>query len=575
MTGGTAQEVFLELTAGGSAKLLLAPPAESASFYVFSMGHSGIPQFWHLLARLMEAAGRPLCALHGQPPSGVYWHQVARPAMRDLLCRDGYGFGIFYSPEPVFACVPEDRPKFLFLRDPRDMLQSLYWGLRRQADAASKPILFTEFLQSEITDNVIGLYRSYADYWHRRKAVSLFRYDRALKSWSSIAADIVARLQLPIDASAVAEIAAQTDPVGDRLATDVVVPGAHPGSEPGPTEDAIKQLDSRLADVLAALGYPAMIEAPVGKSDGHPTQVDQTAEPPDSARDPPRTGDLSAIYEPDPVMFTRLKPNSRAEMHVLGRRVVMDVDATGCRRVIGQTPQGEKTLAVYGCSFTFGSSVNDDETFCSLLQGTFPLWRIENFGIPDFSQTHNLLQLERNARWSRPEFVTFCWIADHLRRNVGDVTWIQELTGHMFCPAPGRSAPRAALAADGSLAFRSVRLPREDLAGFDLADFSHNQHYAALVCCHLLERANAVVTGYGGHFFVSTLWGTMPATLSAWLGERAIPVVDASLEGKQYACGPDDGHPNTLAHRIYAERIGGYLQHFAAHAPIAEQSVDA
>jgi hypothetical protein len=575
VTGATAQEVFLELTAGGSGKLLLAPPAASASFYVFSMEHSGIPQFWQLLARLMEAVGRPLCTLHGRLPSGVYWHQVARPAMRDLLCRDGYGFGIFYSPEPVFACVPEDRPKLLFLRDPRNMLQSLYWGLRRQADAESKPILFTEFLQSEITDKVIRRYRSYADYWHRHKAVSLFRFDDAVKSWSTIAADIVARLRLPIDASTVAEIAAQTDRVGDRRAGDVVVPGARPGSEPGPTEEAIKQLDARLAEVLAALGYPAMIKPPAGESDGHPRQDDQTVEPPDGARNLARTADLSAIFEPDPVMFSRLRGDSRAEMHVLGRRVVMDVDAAGCRRVIGQPPQGEKTLAVYGCSFTFGIAVNDDETFCSLLQGTLPLWRIENYGVPDFSQTHNLLQLERNARWSRPEFVTFCWIADHLRRNVGDATWIQELTGHTFCPAQERSAPRAALAADGSLAFRSVRVPRKDLAGFDLADFAHNQHYAALVCCRLLERANAVVTGYGGHFFVSTLWGTMPATLSAWLGERAIPVVDASLEGKQYICSSDDWHPNTLAHRIYAERIGGYLQHFAVRAPTAEQSVDA
>ena len=76
----------------------------------------------------------------------------------------------------------------------------------------------------------------------------------------------------------------------------------------------------------------------------------------------------------------------------------------------------------------------------------------------------------------------------------------------------------------------------------------------------LLERANAVVTGYGGHFFVTTLSSKLSATLSTWLAERVIPVVNASLNGKQYTCWPDDWHPNTIAQRIYCERIGDYVE---------------
>jgi hypothetical protein len=36
-------------------------------------------------------------------------------------------------------------------------------------------------------------------------------------------------------------------------------------------------------------------------------------------------------------------------------------------------------------------------------------------------------------------------------------------------------------------------------------------------------------------------------------------VVDASLDGAEYACLPDDAHPNALANRIYAEKIRDYL----------------
>jgi len=58
----------------------------------------------------------------------------------------------------------------------------------------------------------------------------------------------------------------------------------------------------------------------------------------------------------------------------------MDVDATGCCPVIGQPAAAAKTLAAYGCSWTYGFPIAAEETFCSLLQGMFPAWRVENHG---------------------------------------------------------------------------------------------------------------------------------------------------------------------------------------------------
>jgi hypothetical protein len=248
-------------------------------------------------------------------------------------------------------------------------------------------------------------------------------------------------------------------------------------------------------------------------------------------------------------------------MHVLGRRVVMDVDATGCRPVIGQPARAERMFWVYGCSFTYGTAVPAEETFCSLLQARFPTLRIENHGIPGFSTCRSLLQLEGDIHKSRPELVAFCWIEDHLKRNVAAFDWIERLSKN-HPPAGARSDrrfPRAALGADAALQIGSVRVPRHDLIGLDMSEYAPDAYYLDLVCLRLLERANAVVTGYGGHFFVTTLSSKLSATLSTWLAEHVIPVVDASLNGKQYTCWPDDWHPNTLAHRIYSERIGDYV----------------
>ena len=124
---------------------------------------------------------------------------------------------------------------------------------------------------------------------------------------------------------------------------------------------------------------------------------------------------------------------------------------------------------------------------------------------------------------------------------------------------PEQRMPRAAFDPNGALEMRSVRVPRHDLMQMDLSDFAPDRYYLDLVCFRLFERANAIVTGYGGHFFVTTLWGQLSPALAGRLAESGIAVVNASLSGTEHLCLPDDPHPNGLANRKYAERIRDYL----------------
>jgi len=276
---------------------------------------------------------------------------------------------------------------------------------------------------------------------------------------------------------------------------------------------------------------------------------------------------LGPLFEPDPVLLHRPKPNASIEVTTAGRRFVMEVDEMGCRAVLGQPSAGEKTLTVYGCSFTFGFAVAAGETFCSLLQQMFPNWRVENHGAPGYGQSQNLIQLERDTRWYKPELVTFCWIGGHLRRNVAEISWVQRNSSQADASAsskiPDRRVLRATLNRNGDLHLRLVRVPRPDLVGIDLSDFAPDAYYLDLICFRLFERASTIVKAYGGHFFVTTLRDQLSARLAGQLADRGIPVVDASLSGEEYDCLPGDHHPNALANRIYAERIGNYLSRLA------------
>jgi hypothetical protein len=271
---------------------------------------------------------------------------------------------------------------------------------------------------------------------------------------------------------------------------------------------------------------------------------------------------IHGILEPDPALYLRLRPNTMSNAgSVLGRRLVMEVDGSGCRPVVGQPRAGDKTLAVYGCSCTFGQAVTSNETFCSLLQETFATWRVENYGVPSYGGTQNLLHLQRNIRWSNANYVTFCWIPHHRLRNVADPSWIQNFMARRKRSDMERKScfPRAFLDNDGNLHVRSISLPRWDLLGRDLADFGSDPYYLDLVCFSVFELAARLVKESNGYFFVTTLLGTLSTELRQRLDNAAIPLVDASVDGREYTNLPDDEHPNALAHRVYADRIRDHL----------------
>jgi hypothetical protein len=268
------------------------------------------------------------------------------------------------------------------------------------------------------------------------------------------------------------------------------------------------------------------------------------------------------IFEPDPVLYARLKANTTSEEGiVLGRRLVMEVDSFGCRPVAGQPLVGKKVLAVYGCSYTFGHAVASHETFSSLLQAMLPAWRIENRGVSGYGTTQSLLQFQRNSRWCAADFVTFCWIPHHQMRNVADLSWIQRLMEWMEpgTPEKTRSFPRAYLDCEGDLQFKSVSLPRRDLIDIDLRDFRQDWHYLDLICFRLFKRAAEIVGESGGQFFVTILSGHLSKRLQKRLNDVGIPFVNAALEGPEYTSLPDDHHPNALAHSLYADKIRDYL----------------
>jgi len=276
-----------------------------------------------------------------------------------------------------------------------------------------------------------------------------------------------------------------------------------------------------------------------------------------------RTSDESnrdRMVEADPLLGYRYRPNEAFEQIVLGRNIVMETDELGYRPVPGQPKAAEKSLAAYGCSFTYGFVIQADETFCAILQQMFPTWRIENHGVNGYGTHQNLIQLQRDSYWGLADYVAFCFIPSHLTRNVATASCLGGFGRFTWQSSPVQFYPRASLEPDGSLTLRRVSIKRPELQRLRLEEFDPDPYYLDQVCFALLTRAAEIVHAQGKHFFVVTLRNYPSDYLLGLMKEAGIPFVDAHVPWEdQFTNDPDDGHPNALANQIFAERIQSYV----------------
>ena len=547
----------LALSSGRTVSLdLPEPAADGVSFLCFCAPYSDAAAFWALIDGLCAAAARPVLdigkALHDE---GVGEQDVAWEGWRDLASLRGY---VAMAPGPALwsqAGPPTPVRRVAFVRDPRDVVAMAYVDQKAGGPSVA------DFLSSAATnDSLLTLYRACFSQPRSRDDLVL-RYERALDGWREIAVELATFLDLPLtpgetrrlaDAAPALATAAPNLRTRDALIETLMDLNGTPETVASVLGFALEALGCAPSSALWRLAGPGPIERSIRRPPLSPA---------------PQEEPLAAnVGEPDPVLQFRLRPNARMEREVGGRRLLLETDSYGLRLTLGQPKVGEKLAAFYGCSFTFGTTSLAEETFCSLLQAKMPRWRVENHGVAGYSQSRNLIALERETRFNPADFVAFCWIRDHLRRNVADIGWVQATSRGQISPSGGQprvaTLPRATLDAQGELALTSVHYPRVDLDEVDVGEYEPSPFYLDQVCFKLFERADALVKGYGGRFFVVDLHGHMPPLLTRLLKDANIPLVKTVVRDPKYFVTPTDLHPNALAHQVYAEKIHEYLSEF-------------
>lgn len=263
----------------------------------------------------------------------------------------------------------------------------------------------------------------------------------------------------------------------------------------------------------------------------------------------------------------------------VGDRVVFDVTYTitpqGIRATPGSRPGGD-TVLFFGCSFTFGEGVNDDETLpFYFARGTGFKYNVVNLGFHGYGPHQMLrslqLQLPNQIITGRVKAVIFQTGLFHIWRSMGMSPWDKDgpryhLEGNARAVYTPRSFLRVPQVFDKAVGkSKLVEFVTETLQNRPGRETEAVELYAAIIeeAAYLVrQRYGCKLTLlYWDHDFHVLSKGDRETTqrlLTRFLGDRDIQLLRASgqvpaFAGEYTIVG--DGHPSPLAHRLNAEAL--------------------
>jgi hypothetical protein len=305
------------------------------------------------------------------------------------------------------------------------------------------------------------------------------------------------------------------------------------------------------------------------------------------------------LMERDDEMGFAAPRNASTEIRYAGGGVAWHIFTDGRRARVDapgvQTPDRVDVMTI-GCSFTWGASVENEDTYAQQL-GRILGVSVANFGMGSYGSVQAFQTLVRHADM-KPKVVVYGFIQDHLRRNVSPCApnyvpyclpvsylrregdWVVIAPPHMeyFSPEDNR-------AFNVEVALRD---PTDPIAWFlsakwaaKMAFFRYQNPQAIAVDASPETAAAGMEAMMRGMLGESQAIGAklvvlhipylprgriqpVSPALTKALANKDITFVDFGPVAAEYydrdplgslVLGPDDAHPNAVAHRMIAETL--------------------
>lgn len=271
------------------------------------------------------------------------------------------------------------------------------------------------------------------------------------------------------------------------------------------------------------------------------------------------TFDRSMIRS-DPVLGYACKPGTyQIELRAgsLARRFTVGIDEDGRRRTAAAACSGKPEIWIFGCSFTWGWPLNDEETFPWQVQRALPQFCVRNYAGNGYGTLHALLQLRDLPRRSRivPRIVVIVHNPFHVPRNVAAPSALAMYTPYRKTLGD-LSVPLARLAPDGSIESRLMAVDLRLRDPEPPAEEARTMTRAITAAIYQLCTERKITPVF------ALQSGPDIAGVAGYAREIGFRTVDigVDLNAPRYTMQPLDPHPNAAAHGEYSRKLTAALQ---------------
>lgn len=247
-------------------------------------------------------------------------------------------------------------------------------------------------------------------------------------------------------------------------------------------------------------------------------------------------------------------------------------------RICSLLPNSTKPeIWVFGCSFTYGWGVNDEQTYPWLLQVALPDYTVKNYGVGGYSTYQNLLQLEdlldSVETKGLPKLVVLSYSFLHDQRNTASPFWMRAVSANVNLRE--LQYPFARLAGD-SLSYQSLPIQYKGLPGhkklnlISILEHEGNKEedkslHNREVTLRIIDKINKKCEENNIKLLLFGLDNSQDtyitlADIYKYVERPNIVVAPLDLNSKEYTYLPIDPHPNQEGHKLYAQVLGNWIK---------------
>ena len=230
-------------------------------------------------------------------------------------------------------------------------------------------------------------------------------------------------------------------------------------------------------------------------------------------------------------------------------------------------PERKQEIWIFGCSLTYGWSINDEKTYPWLLQERFPKYDVINFGVSGYGTIHSLSQFREALKTRAPKVAVLAYASFHDQRNTFSRIRRKEI-------APWNKLgplvqPYARLDKEGGLQYLFADVEYSEfplmrnLALAHFIEMNYNQmefkgHRSHAVSEVLIAEMARLAKQFKVKFILANIEGDH--AMLDFAEKNRIPNIDISVDLNlpEHTNLPHDDHPSVLANEKYADKLGSF-----------------